>query len=329
MRRTLRRIIEETPDIVLVGEAADGRESLEKVAALNPDVVTLDLAISGMDGLSTLKAMRESWPDLPVLVFDSAGPAAGSTVFEALALGAFDFIDTSRWSPMDLHLIGPELVAKVRATREGAMGSPFRPGEKEGGHDTPGFPTGARIVCIGASTGGPPAIQVLIESLPASFPLPVAIVQHMAEGFTAAFAERLDRCTPLEVREAREDDEVRSGRILIAPTGRHLLFSRGRRGERVELSFDPADAAHVPAIDVLFGSAAETYGAQAIGIVLTGMGRDGSEGARRLAEKGAFLVAEDETTCAVYGMPKALVDAGLAQAVWPLPEIARKLAAIR
>jgi two-component system chemotaxis response regulator CheB len=329
VRRTLRNAAEGTPDIVVAGEAGDRREALEKAAALHPDVVTLDLRTPGEDGLATLCEMRKTWPDLPVLVLDAAGPAGGSLVFEALSLGAFDFIDTSRWSPMDLHLLGPELVAKVRAAWRSRHGAPLRQADEGTRREAADLPSEARIVCVGASTGGPRALQLLIEALPASFPIPVAIVQHMPVGFTAPFAERLNRCTPLEVREAREADEVRPGRILLAPAGRHVLFSSGPRGERARLSVEPADAAHIPSVDVLFASAAETYGASAIGIVLTGMGSDGCKGARRLAENGAFLIAESEATCVVYGMPKALVKAGLARAVWPLQEIARRLAAVR
>lgn len=328
-RRTLGIVIEDAPDIVVADEAADGREALEKVAALHPDVVVLDLRMPGMDGLSTLRSIREARPDLPVLVLDSAGSAGKSAVFEALSLGAFDFIDTSSWTPMDLHLVGPEFVAKVRAAWRSGHGAPSRKEERRDRSDELDLPADARIVCIGASTGGPPALQLLIEALPDSFPLPVMIVQHMAPGFMAAFADRLNGCTSLEVREAREADEIQPGRILMAPSGNHLLFSSGPRGERVRLSLEPAGTPHVPSVDVLFGSAAQTYGARVIGIVLTGMGQDGREGARRLAEEGAFVIAEAEATCAVYGMPKALVDAGLARAVWPLPEIARRLAAIR
>lgn len=328
-RRIVGKMVEGAPDVAVAGEAGGGREALLRAAELALDVVALDLGISGPDGLSTLKALTEARPELPVVVLASAGPSGESEVFEALALGAFDFVDTSGFTPMNLHALGPELLAKVRAAAASRPGAPPMPGERPVPAAASGLPTDARIVCVGASTGGPRALQLLVESLPASFPLPVAIVQHMASGFTAAFAERLDRCSALEVREAREGDEVRPGRVLLAPAGSHLVFTRKPQGETARLSAEPAGAAHVPSVDVLFASAAEVYGGKVIGVVLTGMGADGREGARRLAEKGAFLVAEDESSCAVYGMPKALVTAGLARAVWPLPEIAKRLAAIR
>ena len=328
-RRILAKMVEGAADVAVAGEAADGREALRRAAELDPDVVALDLGISGPDGLSTVRALRQSRPDLPVVVLASSGPSGETEVFEALALGAFDFVDTSGFTPMNLHALGPELLAKVRAAAASRPGALPAPAEGPVPREAAGLPSGARVVCVGASTGGPPALQRLVESLPASFPLPVAIVQHMASGFTAAFAERLDRCAALEVKEAREGDEVRPGLVLLAPSGSHFRFARSPHGERVRLCAEPADAAHVPSVDVLFASAAEVYGGNVIGIVLTGMGADGREGARRLAEAGAFLVAEDESTCAVYGMPKALVAAGLARAVWPLPEIVARLAAIR
>ncbi len=328
-RRILGKMVEGAADVAVAGVAADGREVLLRVQELDPDVVVLDLGISDPDGLSTVRALRQARPELPVVVLASAGPSGESEVFEALSLGSFDFIDTSGFTPMNLHVLGPELLAKVRAAAASRPGALPPSGERPAPAEASGIPANARIVCVGASTGGPRALQELVETLPASFPLPVAIVQHMAWGFTAAFAERLDRCSALEVREAREGDEIRPGRVLLAPAGSHLLFARTPQGERARLSAEPADAAHVPSVDVLFASAAEVYGGNVIGVVLTGMGADGREGARRLAERGAFLVAEDESTCAVYGMPKAIVTAGLARAVWPLPEIARRLSAIR
>jgi two-component system chemotaxis response regulator CheB len=182
------------------------------------------------------------------------------------------------------------------------------------------------MICVGASTGGPQAIQVLLDALPASFPFPLAIVQHMPVGFTAAFAERLNHSSRLTVREARDEDVFLPGQALLAPAGRHLTFTEGRKGICVLLKEAPADVPHVPSVDMLLSSAADVFGSEAIGIVLTGMGADGREGARRLAARGGFVVAESQSSCAVYGMPKAIVDAGLAQASWPLPEIADQLA---
>jgi two-component system chemotaxis response regulator CheB len=328
VRRTLRAIFQPVPDLVVVGEATEGREALEKVAALSPSVITLDLRMPGMDGLTTLRALRESWPDLPVFVLASSSPSGAAAALEALSLGAFDFVDKSASTPMDLHLLGPQIVAKLRAMLGSRRGRPARAAANEEAFGSTLLPRDAGIVCLGASTGGPPSIQRLLESLPGSFPLPVTIVQHMPAGFTGAFAERLNRLSPLEVKEAEEADEVRTGRVLVARAGRHLLLAKGPRGAVVHLSRSPEDAIHVPSVDSLFHSAAETFGARVIAVVLSGMGSDGREGARALAKAGAFIVAEAEESCTVYGMPKALVDAGLTRAIWPLGELIRRLAAI-
>ncbi len=187
------------------------------------------------------------------------------------------------------------------------------------------MPRHAEALCIGASTGGPAALQSILERLPAGFPIPIAIVQHMPMGFTAAFAERLNQASRIEVREARGGEAFRPGWAFLAPAGHHLVFARGEGGAEVALSAEPSGGAHVPSVDVLFSSAAETFGSRAIGVVLTGMGTDGREGARDLAACGAPLVAESESSCAVYGMPRAIVEAGLASAVWSVDEIVAEL----
>jgi two-component system chemotaxis response regulator CheB len=324
VRRTLRKMFEAQKDLAVVGEAGDGAEALEKIATLGPDVVTLDIQMPGMDGFTALRAIRTRWPKLPVIVLASASQNGAGAAFEALSLGAFEFIDKSRATSMDFHLLSVEILEKVRAAVQGQ--APVVPGSETVRRRGRALPGDVRMICVGASTGGPQAIQVLLDALPASFPFPVAIVQHMPVGFTAAFAERLNHSSRVTVREARDEEVFLPGQALLAPAGRHLTFSQGRKGPAVALKSQPADVAHIPSVDVLLSSAAEVFGAEAIGIVLTGMGADGREGARRLAASGGFVVAESQVSCAVYGMPKAIVDAGLAHACWPLPEIAEQLA---
>jgi two-component system, chemotaxis family, protein-glutamate methylesterase/glutaminase len=329
VRRTLRRVFTAEPDLEVIGEAGDGREALERVRELRPDLVTLDLQMPGMDGMTALRELKETWPHLPVLVFASAAHDRGAVVFEALALGAFDFVDKSRCTAMDLHLLGAELCATARAALAHRLGraSGVRRAVLASAPG-PALPDGATVLCIGASTGGPESIRALLDALPAAFPCAVGVVQHMPIGFTAAFAERLALSAALEVKEAAEGDEVRRGRVLVAPAGLHLGFRRTHGGTVLAaLSPGEPDALHVPSVDALFASAAEVFGPDAIGVVLSGMGSDGREGARRLAAAGAFLIAEAEESCAVYGMPRALVEARLANAVWPLPEIRARLAA--
>lgn len=326
VRRTLRKIFQGTPGFSVVGEASDGSEAIERIAELSPDLVTLDIQMPGMDGFTALRTIHARWPNLPVIVLASGAQNGAGAALEALSLGAIEFVDKSRCTSMDFHLLEGEIIEKVSAAllgrarpRETAPRAP-RPALRRGP------PIEVRIVCIGASTGGPQAIQEVLDHLPSSTPFPLAIVQHMPVGFTGAFAERLNHTSPLEVKEAEDGDVLRPGRALIAPAGRHLHFREGLKGVTASLIEEPNDVPHVPSVDALFKSAAEVYGSFAIGVVMTGMGSDGREGARSLSKAGAFVVAESEESCAVYGMPRAVVDAGLADAVWTVGEIAEQLA---
>jgi len=314
----------------VVGEAGDGSEAIEKIAELEPDLVTLDIQMPGMDGIAALQRIKARWPELPVVVLASATRIGADAAIEALSLGAIEFIDKSRCTSMDLHLLGAEIVEKVSAALLGRQGS--RPAEpapppSRGPSVPAGVPADVQIVCVGASTGGPQAIQQILDRLPRTVPFPIVIVQHMPVGFTGAFAERLNHTSRLEVREADEGTFCRPGCVLIAPAGRHLVLREGRKGVTAVLTREPADVSHVPSVDVLFASAADVFGRNAVGVVLTGMGSDGREGARALVKRGGFVVAEAAESCAVYGMPRAVVSAGLAQAVWTVPQIAQNLAA--
>ncbi len=336
VRKALRRVLEARAGLVVAGEAGDGLEAVRMCAVLAPDVVTLDIQMPGMDGLSALREMKRRWPSLPVVVLASAASNGPEIVMEALELGAFEFVDKGRFRSMDFQLMGDEVVRKVRAS----LGSAVAPSPATGTTALPVLapsapsspvaesPFSGRVeaICIGASTGGPAAIQVVLDRLPSRFPFPIAIVQHMPVGFTSAFAERLNQTSRLEVREARGGEAFQAGRAFIAPAGRHLVFERGAQGPRLALASEPSGGSHVPSVDVLFSSAAETFGAGAVGVVLTGMGSDGREGAREIAARGGKLLAEAESSCAVYGMPRAIVEAGLASAVWDVETIAAGLA---
>jgi two-component system chemotaxis response regulator CheB len=330
VRRTLRKIFHGQPGLSVVGEAGDGGEALVRIGELKPDIVTLDIQMPGMDGFTALRAIKARWPNLPVIVLASASQDGAGAALDALSLGAIDFVDKSRATAMDFHLLGGEILGKVTAALEGRRAAPKRepslraPLSRPPSRPGP-FPDEIRMICIGASTGGPQAIQEVMDHLPGSFPFPMAIVQHMPVGFTGAFAERLNRTSPLEVKEAAEGDMFRPGRALIAPAGAHLVFREGLKGVTAGLEAEPAANPHVPSVDVLFDSAADVFGTAALGIVMTGMGSDGREGARALARRGAFVVAEAEESCAVYGMPRAVVDAGLADAVWTIAEITDQL----
>ena len=335
VRKALRKVFEARTGLSVAGEAGDGYEAVRMCGALAPDIVTLDIQMPGMDGLAALKEIKRQWPSLPVLVLASASSNGPEVAMEALALGAFEFVDKGQFRSMDFQLMGEEVVRKVRvglavsaatapvAPAAAGRPRPVRPAPREGAPSP--LKQDAQAVCIGASTGGPAALGVILERLPAGFPFPVAIVQHMPVGFTAAFAERLNQSSRLEVREARGGEPFLPGWAFLAPAGYHLVFGAGAGGPQVELAAEPAGGAHVPSVDVLLSSAARTFGSRAIGIVLTGMGSDGREGAKALVAAGGTVVAESEASCAVYGMPRAVVEAGLASAVWSADEIASEL----
>lgn len=332
VRKALRKVFESRSGLTVAGEAGDGLEAVRMCGVLAPDIVTLDIQMPGMDGLAALKEIKRLWPGLPVLVLASASSNGPEVAMEALALGAFEFVDKGQFRSMDFQIMGEEVVRKVRAGLAAAAPLPEelpsappppRPARRAG---APGLPrTDIEAVCIGASTGGPAALGTIVGRLPAGFPFPIAIVQHMPVGFTAAFAERLNQSSRLEVREARGGEAFLPGWAFLAPAGQHLVFEEGPDGVRVQLSAEPAGGSHVPSVDVLLAAAARTFGRRAIGIVLTGMGSDGREGAKALAASGGTVIAESEESCAVYGMPRAVVEAGLAAAVWSADEIASEM----
>lgn len=327
-RRAIARSLRADPAVTLVGEAASGLEALERIPSAAPDLVTLDVAMPGMNGLEVLKRLLAWNRSLRVLMLSAYTQEGAEATLEALALGAVDFLDKSRFGLMDLDVLGKELVQRIKALVPvepvGHRGAAPPPGPR-GAADLPAV-SHCEVCVIGASTGGPAALQQIVERLPVDFPLPIAVVQHMPVGFTGPFAARLDGHCKLKVTEAVEGDRLERGRILIAPAGRHLRLSAGLSAI---LTPEPADAWHIPSVDVLMRSAARVRPGRAIGILLTGMGDDGADGMTAIRATGGLTIGESEKTCVVYGMPRAAWLRGGASEMLPLPEIADWLAGLR
>lgn len=328
IRKVVSQMLSRSPFIEVVGTARNGREALEKVAELDPDVVTLDLIMPELDGVGFLREQMARRP-IPVVVVSIASES-GELAFQALQAGAVDFVQKpTALATERVFEISDELIAKVKAAASVSLSHlkeiveaappahPAPPPRRAGLVD---------IVVIGVSTGGPQALRLLIPQLPADLPVPVAIVLHMPVGYTELYAQKLDELAPLKVIEAREGDEARPGVVLLAPAGRHLTLMRAT-DERVTAHLDirPMDTLHRPSVDVLFRSAAEAYDGRVLGVVLTGMGSDGKEGAAWIKARGGLVFTEAEETCVVYGMPRSVVEAGLSDRAIPLHDMAKAI----
>ena len=332
MRKLLGDILSSDPRIEVVGTAFDGQDGLEKIVALSPDVVTLDVEMPRKDGLALLEEIMRTRP-MPVVMVSSLTQEGAEVTLKALSLGCVDFVGKPSGSiSTNIQIVGAELISKVvmastvrvRALRASLtptppVSIPVRRSPVLGGRGR------REIVAIAASTGGPMALHQLLAALPGNFPLPIVVTQHMPMGFTALFARRLDAVSPLEVVEGFEGLALRPGLVVIAPGGSHLLVRRRGAEAFCALSDAPPVLSVKPSANIMFSSVADEFGGNVVGVVLTGMGRDGADGSVALHGKGARIIAESRQTCVVYGMPRAAVEAGVVDEVLPLPEIPRAL----
>jgi two-component system chemotaxis response regulator CheB len=325
LRHTLTRRLEDGFDIQVVGHAVDGLDALAKISDLEPDVVILDVEMPRLDGLAALERIMEECPT-PVVMLSAHTQRGARTTIQALMRGAVDFVPKPGGGAGIQDTVG-ELAAKVKvAAGTPPPVSPFSAALR--GAAPPAktrrqpLRRGDAVVVIGTSTGGPRALQQVLSGLPADLPAAVAVVQHMPPGFTRSLARRLDEGCALTVREAGREEKLARGLILLAPGDYHLRFKPGRR-----MALDRgARRNHLrPAVDVTMESAAEYHGSATIGVVLTGMGSDGTAGAARIRAGGGRIVTQDRASCVVYGMPRSVVEAGLADRVVSLPEIASTL----
>ncbi len=330
MRKLLPRILEGS-NIQVVGTAMDGEFALKKIAELRPDVITLDLEMPRMDGMATLREIVKRH-SLPVIVVSAHTQAGAMATFKALNMGAFDFVAKPRDALSEqIGEIATELINKIRAAagsrRIAPCGEPSLLPQPVRKRKIPAQPPARRVVALGTSTGGPYALQHVLSQLPAEFPAAVVVVQHMAEGFTKMFAERLDAESELEVREAQSGDLLLAGRVLICPGNKHMSVRRMPLGPVAVLTTQAPVNGLRPSVDVLFESVAEEFGPSAVAVLMTGMGADGAEGLGRIKACGGMTFAQNEETCAVYGMPRAAIERGYACEVLPLEEIPAALQA--
>jgi two-component system chemotaxis response regulator CheB len=327
-RQTIKRILEKVPNIEVVGVAFDGQDGMAKILKLKPDVVTLDLEMPRMDGFTLLRWIMKEMP-IPVIVVSVYGD--DSTVFKSLELGAADFVvkPTKRASPK-LEEIENDLLKKILAISSLRMEKLKKTtsllSSKEMIRDfIPRRGNRVEIVTIGASTGGPTAIQAILSRLPANFPGAIVISQHMPREFTKGFAERMDRVSPLKVKEAGHGEPIEGGKVFICPGGRHLLLYKSRDEVFINIKKSSIRDRYVPSIDMMMSSAAKIYGDRVMGIILTGMGSDGKMGMKEIKARGGITIAESGESAAIYGMPQEIISSGAADKVLPLEEIPREI----
>jgi two-component system chemotaxis response regulator CheB len=329
VRKVVSQILSRSPFLDVVGTARDGAEALERVATLAPDVVTCDLNMPVLDGVGFVRAQMARRP-VPIVIISIAAEA-GVQVLAALDAGAIDFVQKpTALATEKLMAMADELIDKVKA----AARAPMRNASARVEMDSAAVPAAVRprtgpgkadIVVMAISTGGPQGLKLVVPRLPADFPVPIAIVMHMPVGYTELYARNLNELCPLSVVEAQEGQAVVPGTVYLAPAGRHLTFGRNGAGVVTHLDVRPLDTPHRPAADVLFQSAAEVFDSRVLGVVMTGMGADGRDGAAWIKARGGQVVTEAEDTCVVYGMPRSVVDAGLSDGAIRIELMARAI----
>lgn len=334
VRQLVSKALAVDPDLDVVGVAANGRIALAKVPQVNPDVIVLDLAMPEMDGLDVLKALRETHPQLPVIMFSALTERGATATLDALALGAKDYITkpSSKNKDEAMRYIQAQLIPKIKVFcspgvaqskpigRVAEVSTRSHPSTAISPFKIP--PQSVDILAIGVSTGGPNALTTLLPALPADFLIPIVIVQHMPPLFTKRLAERLTAQGQLPVAEGTSGSVLHPGKVWIAPGDFHMVVQREGTLVRLQLHQAPPENSCRPSVDVLFRSVAKTYGAGTLGLVLTGMGQDGLNGCESIREAGGQVLVQDEASSVVWGMPGIVAQAGLANQVLPLEQMA-------
>ena len=350
VRRLIMSTLLQHPDMEVIGASANGLDAIADIKRIRPDVVTLDIEMPKMDGITTLKEIRKFDRRLPIIMFSTLTQRGAESTLEALTCGASDYVGKpSNMADQTeaLKLLGDTLIPKIRALFNKSAGQakrtesvrieaarvqvtpvscalpaikPVSPAARDVRN-----PQRVEALCIGVSTGGPAALMQLFSAWTAPLPIPTFIVQHMPPQFTELLSMRLTGIGVMQVREAVDGEEVIAGRVYMAPGGRHLELSKLGAKVILSLNENPAENSCRPAVDVLFRTAARIYGQRLLALVLTGMGYDGLEGAKKVVEAGGRVLAQDEETSVIWGMPGAVVHANLAESVLPLDQIPNEI----
>jgi two-component system, chemotaxis family, protein-glutamate methylesterase/glutaminase len=334
IRKVLCEALASDPTIEVVGTAADGRIALAKLPQLHPDLVTLDVEMPNMSGLETIAEIRKLYPKLPIIMFSTLTERGASTTLDALALGASDYVTKpSNTGSLEVTIgkIRQDLLPKIKAFcgNRKPVDSPSQKPQPRA--EKPSVVTAARslsrvdILAIGTSTGGPNALAELLPAIPHEFPIPIVIVQHMPPLFTRLLAERLNKQTAIRVLEGESGKQLEPGQAWIAPGDHHMTVQRQGTSVLLAMNQEPHENSCRPAVDPLFRSVAKSYGANALAVVLTGMGSDGVNGAQHIREKGGQVYVQDEASSVVWGMPGQVAAAGYADRVYPLGSMAQEI----
>jgi len=336
MRKSLTLMLESDREIRVIATARDGSEGIEKINKLKPDIVTLDIEMPSMDGLTALKIIMEQMP-VPVLMVSSLTTESAQATMQAFDLGAVDFISKDLASiSTNIKNIKGELIDKIKQIarsrliqtrfrmRRLVQSSRDRKGQIAPASKSVSFESVAsdfQAVVVGISTGGPEVLRNLIPKIPEQFPIGMAIVQHMPPHFTKSLADRLNIISKVNVKEAEQGEVVEPGKVLIAPGGRHLTFRNDGPNVITEISDEPINALYRPSADIMMKSASVTFHGPLLGVIMTGMGRDGVEGLKCIKSKGGYVIAQDEESCIVYGMPQAALEEGVVDSMVSLENI--------
>jgi two-component system chemotaxis response regulator CheB len=326
IRRVLSDMLASDTEIEVVGTAGNGIQALARIPEAKPDLITLDIEMPGMDGLETLVEIRKLYPKLPVIMFSTLTERGATATLDALARGASDYVTKpghSGGSESSRERVREELIRKIKSLcvvhvpQPRPITAPLRTSVRP--------PTRIDVVAIGTSTGGPNALTVLLPQLPADFPVPIVIVQHMPPLFTRLLAERLNALARLNVQEGKEGQKLQRGQVWIAPGDHHMTVARKGAELILGINRDPQENSCRPAVDVLFRSVAQTCGANMLAVVLTGMGADGTRGSAMVHEGGGEVIVQNEESSVVWGMPGSVVAASLADGIYPLGGIASEV----